>query len=118
MHEMSNTDLLVDGMTWMPLVLSMLLWIDVTAASKQRKKEERRNELREVITRETRNKECNESIKSHHNKAAVIMNEWMNIHQRCPDLLDIPPLAHRHRHRHVGVCKEVPAIFLQHGIEE
>jgi hypothetical protein len=39
-------------------------------------------------------------------------NEWMNIHQRCPGLLDIPLLAHRH----VGVGKEVPAIFLQHGI--
>jgi hypothetical protein len=44
------------------------------------------------------------------------MNEW-NIHQRCPGLLDIPPLAHHRRHRHVDVCKEVLAIFLQESGE-
>jgi hypothetical protein len=49
MHDMSNTDLLVDEMPWMPLILTLLLlWSDATAASIQRKKEGEGNEEREV----------------------------------------------------------------------
>jgi hypothetical protein len=52
MHGMSNTDLIVDGMTRMPLVLALLLlWSDATAALNQRRKEEGEgNDAREMIT--------------------------------------------------------------------